>query len=234
MNTTILEVPKRPTVADTVSQAIIRFIAENDLRAGDRLPTERDLAEMVGVSRLALREALSMLKGLGVIEARHGSGVFVKQMDVSTIFAMLSPLLRTHVEIDTAHILDVRLHLESSIAECAAAHRTEEHLHVLGDHLAAMREHVQDRAEFMKHDMAFHEELARSTGNAIYHIFMAALADLILQYQLQFPDKLEYREKGIPSHAAILDAVRAQDAERARSAMAAHIERAKAWMEEQE
>jgi len=62
---------------------------------------------------------------------------------------------------------------------------------------------------------------------------MAALTDLILQYQLKFPDRLEYREKSIPSHTEILDAVTAQDAARARAAMTAHIERAKTWMEEQ-
>lgn len=229
--TATLDIGKRETVVDSIARALIRFIAENGLRGGDRLPTERDLAGMVGVSRLALREALCMLKGLGIVEPKHGRGIFVRHVDISTVFTMLSPLLRTQVDVQVSDILDVRAHLESSIAECAAAHHTEDNLQALGEHLAGMQHNRQNRTAFMEHDMAFHEELARSTGNPIFHIFMAAIADLVLEFQLRFPDRLEYRESSVPSHQAILDAVTARDAGRARAAMAAHIQMAKAWME---
>jgi len=231
-DTAALEIAKRETLVDTIVRALIRFIADNGLRGGDRLPTERELAEMVGVSRLALREALSMLKGLGVLEPRHGKGIFVRPLDISIIFSMLSPLLRTHVDIHVQDLLQMRSHLESSIAELAAVHRADEDVRILEGHLDGMRRSIGDRSTFMEHDMAFHEELARSTGNPIFHIFMAAIADLVLEFQLMFPDKREYREQGIPSHQAILDAVIAQDSAAARAAMIAHIGRAAAWMDE--
>ncbi|MCH5378003.1 MAG: GntR family transcriptional regulator, partial [Planctomycetes bacterium] len=170
---------KPETVVEAITEKLIRYIAEHRLKGGDRLPSERDLARMVGASRLPLREAVCVLKGLGIVEARHGKGIFVKQLDPTAVFGMLSPLLRTQAEIDVQHIFEVRLHLEAGIAELAAAHRSEQNLEQMRDALCGMRASIQKRRNYARHDMAFHQELASSTGNPVFRVFMASITDLL-------------------------------------------------------
>ena len=219
----VLRIQRPGTMAEATADALIRYIAANRLQPGDRLPSERDLVDMAGVSRLPLREALCILKGLGVVEAQHGRGVFVKRMDMAAIFGMLSPLLRTQAHISPRDIVEVRGYLEPRIAELAARNRSPEHLSHLADGLAGMRDCLDDARAFVEHDMGFHQELARSSGNPVYHVFMAALTDLVREVQLMFPDRAEYREASIRYHEEILTSVDQGDCERAVTTMREHI-----------
>jgi len=213
----------RVTMVDAIANALIRYIAENELHGGDRLPSERDLVEMTGASRLPLREALSVLKGLGIIEARHGKGIFVKQLDPAAVFGMLSPLLKIQAGIDVRHLFEARLPLELEIAALAALHRSDEHLATLEDDLAAMRAATRRRPDFMTHDRAFHQALARATGNPVFSVFMASLTDLLAELHERYRDKVEFRQAAIREHHEILDAVRRRDPDAAREAIRRHL-----------
>ncbi|NOX53744.1 MAG: FadR family transcriptional regulator [Planctomycetes bacterium] len=221
-----LPIARRETVVDAIAHALIQYIAANGLRAGDRLPSERRLVEMVGASRLPLREALCVLKGLGIVEVRHGKGIFVKRLDLASLFGMLSPLLRIQTDIDLRHLFEARLHLEASIAQLAAVSRTDENFHVLQQSLEGMRKNVRHRRAYIRHDMAFHMELARSTGNSIFRIFMASITDLLQELQHLYRNKVEYRQLAVSEHEAILEAVRAGDGQRAAEAMQQHMRNA--------
>lgn len=221
-----IDTGRRETVVDAIAHGLIRYIAENGLRAGDRLPPERELVQMVGASRLPLREALSVLKGLGIVEARHGKGVFVKPLDLGAIFGMLSPLLRTYARIDIRQIFEVRLHLEASVAELAAHSRSQEHIDALQEALEGMRASVQNRDVYVRHDTAFHQELAKSTGNPIFGVFMASITDLLGELQFLYRDEIEFRELALAEHERILEAVRRRDAGQAKAAMQEHLRNA--------
>jgi len=218
-----ITVPRRETLVEAVSQALIRYIAAQGLCGGDRLPSERELVQMTGASRLPLREALCVLKGLGVIEARHGKGIFVKELDMAALFSMLSPLLKTHAKIDVHQLFEVRLHLEASVAELAAANRRPENLDALEASVAAMRAAVRTRRTYIQHDMDFHQELARATGNPIFHVFMSSITDLLGELQYRYLDSVEFRQSAIVEHEEILAAVRNGDAAAAREGMRRHI-----------
>lgn len=218
--------PRRETLVEVVAQNLIRYIAQNQLRAGDRLPSERELVTMVGASRLPLREALSVLKGLGIIEAQHGRGIFVKRLDMAALFGMLSPLLRAQADLDIRHLMEARLALEGSAAELAALHRDEENLQTLETALAGMRANVRSRPAFSGHDTAFHRELARCTGNPVFHVLMSVLTDLLAELQARYLDRIEYRESALLEHQAILDAIRAHESAAARDALQQHIRNA--------
>lgn len=218
-----LRAPRRETLVEAVAHNLIRYIAENQLHAGDRLPSERELVTMVGASRLPLREALSVLKGLGIIEAQHGRGIFVKRLDMAALFGMLSPLLRAQADLDVRHLLEVRLSLEVSTAELAAAHRNDSNLQTLADAVAGMHANVRSRAAFSEHDTTFHQELARSTGNPVFHVLMSALTDLLAELQGRYLDRIEYRQQAILEHEAILTVIQSQDAAAARGSMQRHI-----------
>ena len=222
----IIHTGKRQTVVEGIAQGLIRYIAEKGLTAGDRLPAERELVQMVGASRLPLREALCVLKGLGIIESRHGKGVFVKPIDLAAVFGMLSPLLRTHAEIDIRQIFEARLHIEASVAQLAAASRSDANLQTLEHALAGMTQRIDDRSDYSQHDMTFHQELARSTGNPIFHVFMASITDLLSEVQFLYRDETEFRRDAIAEHRLILDAVASRNAIQAKTEMESHIRNA--------
>jgi len=221
-----LETEKHQTVVEAISQALIRYIAANGLKGGDRLPSERELVKMAGASRLPLREAICVLKGLGILEAKHGKGVFVKPLDLGALFSMLSPLLKTQADIDLKDLFEARLHLEASIAELAAANRNDENLLALEQSLRGMQVNLGDRSIYVQRDMEFHEELARSTGNPIFHVFMASLTDLLCELQFRYHNDPEIRGQAVDEHKEILDAVRQGDGPRARAAMQKHLSNA--------
>ena len=218
MATQTISIAKRETIAEASAHALIRYIVDNELEAGDRLPSERELVEMTGISRLPLREGLSMLRGLGVVEAYQGKGVFVKAMDMAGIFRTLSPL---------QHIFEVRLHLEASIAELAAANRTDEDLEALEAALSGMREnYLDDRRAYIDYDMTFHQELARATDNPLFHVLLSSITDLLAEVQSLYRDQAEFRQRAIQEHADIVEAVRKRAPRQAASAMQRHMRNA--------
>jgi len=222
----VIHVERPRTVVEAIAQALIRYIAANGLRGGDRLPSERELATMVGASRLPVREALCVLKGLGIVEARHGKGVFVKQLDLAALFGALSPLLRSQAEIDVDRLFEARVHFEGSVAELAAANRGQQDLEMLEGAIGGMRENLAGREAYIRHDMAFHQQLARSTGNPIFRVFMSSIADLLGELQFRYVDDIEVRRAAVAEHEDILDAVWARDGARARAAMENHLRNA--------
>lgn len=225
-----ISVPRRTLVED-IAEGLIRYIAEKNLRPGDRLPSERELVRMVGASRLPLREAICVLKGLGVLEARHGKGIFVKRIQLADLFGRLSPLLKTQTSIDLRQLFEARLYLEADVAALAAAHRTDENLAVLAAAVEGMRRGVGQQREYVRHDLDFHRELARATGNPLFHVFLASIADLLRELQFRYLDRVDVREAGIGEHEAILAAVVAGDAVSAAAAVRRHIEHAMVRLE---
>lgn len=215
------------TIAEASAAALIRYISDNGLSAGDRLPSERELVAMTGISRLSLREGLCMLRGLGIVESHQGKGVFVKPLDMASVFRMLSPLLKTQTNIDVNDLFTVRLSLETCIAESAATKRTPEELDRLEEALSGMAENfMYDRRAYIECDMAFHQELARSTRNPIFHLMLVSLTDLLVELQSKYRDKTEFRESALSEHRAILDAVKSGNGEQASAAMLEHLSHA--------
>jgi GntR family transcriptional repressor for pyruvate dehydrogenase complex len=222
----LLAVVPRETMVERIAQALVQYIADNNLQGGDRLPSERELVEMTGASRLPLREALSVLKGLGIVEARHGKGIFVKQLDPATVFGMLSPLLKVQTGIDVRHLFEVRLQLEVGIAALAAEHRAEQNLRALESELLSMQAALRKRSEFVSHDKAFHQELARATGNPVFCVFMASLTDLLAELHERYRDNVELRRAALREHEQILDAVHRGDQRAAGEAVRQHLQNA--------
>jgi len=222
----ITQVTRGETVVEAIAQELIRHIAANGLKGGDRLPSERKMAKRLGASRLPLREALCVLKGLGIVEARHGKGVFVKHLDLANLFGILSPLLRSQAEINVDHLFEARVHFEGSVAELAASSRSDENLKILEHAVGQMRENLADREAYIRYDMVFHQQLAYSTGNPIFRVFMSSITDLLGELQFRYVDSVEVRGAAIVEHEQILDAVWARDGNRARAAMENHLRNA--------
>lgn len=223
----IISIGRRETIVEAIARALIDYIAKKQLGPGDQLPTERELAEMIGVSRLPLREALCMLKGLGVVEAKQGLGVFVKPLDVGAVFQTLSPLLKIYTGLDQDHIAMVRCSLEGDIAELAARLRSNDNLRAMREAIDQMWLHLTDRPAYIKYDMVFHQEMARAAGNPIFQIFVSSIADLFVEIQWLYPNRSDYFEESTDEHEHIFDAIRDGDAPGAKEAVRKHITKAR-------
>ncbi|HPS52313.1 MAG TPA: FadR/GntR family transcriptional regulator [Phycisphaerae bacterium] len=212
------------TLVGNIARSLIGFIAASGMGDGDKLPSERQLVEQMDASRLPLREALSMLKGLGIVQAHHGKGVFVKQVELKNIFKMLSPLLKVQRNISMDDIMVVRYYLEPAIAAQAAARRTDSDIRKMQEHLKAMQDNVAEIEKFIIPDIAFHVTLAQATGNMIFDLFVSVMHDLIVQVQKSFPDQEASRKKSVQFHADILRAIIERDEKTAAEKMRQHIE----------
>jgi GntR family transcriptional repressor for pyruvate dehydrogenase complex len=148
-----------PSTSDTAARAIRALIAEHELRAGQRLPPERELATRFAISRPALREGIRRLVEAGVLEVRHGSGTFVSDLDLAAIVA-------------------VRLQLEPFAAGLAAEHRTDEHLSEMDRLLAALRAGVGDFQAFADLDRDFHLVVLDAAGNPVLRTMVQRLEEL--------------------------------------------------------
>src|SRR5262245_21207418 len=131
--------------AEQVEHAILERLRAGELRAGDRLPPERELVERLGASRPVVREAISRLSSAGLVESRQGSGTYLAEVDVAAI---------THV----------RLLLEPEAAALAARARTDAQVRTLHDTVQAMGDVIDDRPVFAQLDARIHAMIATACG----------------------------------------------------------------------
>jgi DNA-binding FadR family transcriptional regulator len=156
------------TAADptgTVAQALVSLLLAQGVRAGEKIPAERVLTEELGVSRGALREAISQLSFVGLLESRHGSGTYFRGADaarMSDVMAWFSAFNGT----DVAQVVDARWTIEVTVTRLAASRRSMSDLRDLRSCLGDMRT-AGTREEFVASDLAFHRIVARSCSNTV-------------------------------------------------------------------
>ncbi|MER6684431.1 FadR/GntR family transcriptional regulator [Streptomyces olivaceoviridis] len=225
--------PQKGTVTQRAIEAVKAMIAEGRLEPGQRLPTERELAAQLGISRSSMREAIRALTVMGVLEARHGSGIYVTALEAGDLletFGVVADLSRGPRLVE---LLEVRRILESTATALAAARITAGQLAAVEKHLAAMNA-TDDPEEILAHDLAFHREIASAAGNET----MAAILDGLSSRTFRARVWRGYQEEGAfartrREHAAIHRALAAHDPEAARAAAAAHVGEVEEWLRAQ-
>lgn len=213
----------RGTVTQRAIERIKAMIGEGLLEPGQRLPTERELAAQLGISRSSMREAIRALTVLGVLEARHGSGIYVTQLqagDLLETFGVVADLSRGSRLVE---LLEVRRILESTAAALAAARITPEQLALVEEHLAGMNA-TDDPEEILAHDLAFHRVVAAAAGNETLAAILEGLSSRTFRARVWRGHREEDAyARTRREHAAIHRALRARDPEAARAAAAAHV-----------
>jgi DNA-binding FadR family transcriptional regulator len=190
---------------------------------GGRLPSERELAERLGVSRPVVREAIIVLESRGLVQTRHGAGVFV-QSDTPNAAAAT-------VDSDSGpfEVIEARRLLEGEIAALAAELVTDRQIAEMQRLIDRMADMRLDNATREKADRAFHIALARVTGNDVLVGIVEKLWDMRYQSALCEYFFRRAREIGIEppvdEHQTVLEALKAGDTEAARSAMREHLAR---------
>ncbi len=212
----------RKTVSELVVQRILDLVREGSLKAGDKLPPERDLSQSLDVSRPTLREALRALQILGVLEIRHGGGVYVTSLDPAEL---LSPfdLFVTLDARNMAELFDARIQYEPLIARLAAERMDDAGVARLAELVAAQLAAPEDAEVFHDTDVEFHKSILDASGN----LFLSRIGKLLQvlgdQGRQAFQKRRGVRLQSIEDHEAILAAFQARDPDAAYRAMRAHM-----------
>lgn len=212
----------RAGLSGYLSQQILELIRNEGLQRGDRLPSVRALAEHFSVATPTLREALRGLQANGVLEMRHGSGVYVRDPRERAVIA--NPSHRSVNPAAILDLLDARLLIEPRLAELTARHADAAKVAEL-ERLLGEAERRLDSAAEMLHsaNMSFHRAIAEFSGNSILAQTIESLIELYSFEQLAIMSFYDDRFRDHGEHLEILAAIRYGDAERARVLMHQHI-----------
>jgi GntR family transcriptional regulator, transcriptional repressor for pyruvate dehydrogenase complex len=198
-------------------------IENGDLKEGDQLPAERELAIQFGVSRTAVREAVKTLREKGLVEAYPGRGTFITRSTAGSIQQTLDRMIREGPAESTVHLAEVREILEPEIAALAAQHANEEMLTAMRDAISVMDASRQDVGTFIEGDLDFHLALAEAAGNPLILSLIDSIVGLLREQRTRTYFVEGGPERGQYHHKRILDAVKHRDPAGAREAMKAHL-----------
>lgn len=217
-----LEPVRRTRVYEEVADRIRHLIVEGRLKAGDRLPPERELAERFGVSRTSVRDAIRALEMVGLLEPRQGDGTVVLDLSPDALTQPLASIL-IHNRALLADLLDVRKMIEPPLAARAAKFATADEVAALREILRRQRQKVARGELTTAEDTEFHYMLARLARNPVALKVLDVLMDLLLESRersLQRPGRLQ---KSLQGHRRILDSISQKDAQAAEAAMRQHL-----------
>ncbi len=222
-----LDIPQQ-SLDKRIVAYIQQLIESGELRAGDRLPAERELAAQMGVSRTVLREALHTLAAYGLVELQHGRGVFIAAGSAQAAMQRLTLAMTTNVtEPQMRDLFEIRRTLEGAAAEWAAERATPEQIASLRANLAeglALYQSGQiDGGVAGALDARFHAALAAATNNRAMMSLMAALVDELAfarEQSLAIPGR---GLRSLHQHEAVVMAIEERDGPAARRAMLEHL-----------
>ena len=211
---------REQTLTERAQQQFEELIVSGKLKPGDRLPSESEMGKMLGVSRTVVREAVRLLSARGLVEARSGSGIYVRELNSGMIREPIDLLLRCRA-IKVEDIIDVRTLMEVHLAGLAAERATSEDIAAMEQAIAALHNPRLSPREYAEIDVAFHACLAAASGNPLFGILSQSLnAVMIDPIRFTFERSTSARNDTIQEHGRILDRVKARDPEGARQAMA--------------
>jgi GntR family transcriptional regulator, transcriptional repressor for pyruvate dehydrogenase complex len=210
----------RPRLYEQVVERLREYVHAEGLKAGDRLPPERDLADRLGVSRTSVRQAIVALEVQGLVEVRHGGGTYLlrDRLRAEPLEAMIDRRRRL------PDVLDARDALETKLAALAATRRTDQDLADIDVALAAMADAV-DRGELgVDEDQRFHAAVTAAAHSTLLADFMAEISLSIAESRTESLRQPGRPARSLEQHRGIAEAIRAGDPERAAGAMHTHID----------
>lgn len=228
MNLNIKKVSRSQSLSSEVAEKLQALLDSGEIKVGEKLPSEHKLCDLFGVSRTVIREAISQLKSIGLIDTKRGFGNIVLEKKMSTLAYEIQPNDLQSV----LHILELRMSVETMAAEFAAQRHNEQDLKNLKDCLDSFEKAANSGASTHHEDFSFHLAIATASKNPFYQqLYHQLNQDAIPRMRALGPNKdtkttADYLERIHNEHLAIYSAIEARDANTARSAMHRHLQRA--------
>lgn len=213
---------KREPLATEIARRLVEYLLAGGVEPGDRMPSERALAEAFGVGRSAMREALKALTLIGLLEVRQGDGTYLRKPDAALLPQVIEWGLLLG-ERRTMDLVEARQKIETVIAGLAAERRTAEDVEELRRLLARMEAMDRDHAGFVDADVAFHLRLADAARNTALKEILSSVQALLRAWISRVIAANERTEVSYRDHVPIFEAVARGDAAAASAAMEAHM-----------
>ncbi|RAR59258.1 GntR family transcriptional regulator [Paraburkholderia unamae] len=214
---------------------MLAFFKERGYESGERLPSERALAERFGVGRNALREALSTLSALRVIESRPNSGIYLRRMSTDSSFETIVLLTEMGSEPSMKEVketLEVRWALEMRGVQLACERRTEADLDSLASVIDATRAVLANKGNISVQDTAFHMALARCTHNEVLVRLLNSFYRISESRRFALFADPERGAISAAQHESLCEAIKKRDVKKATTLMETHFARAvESWSE---
>lgn len=209
---------------EEVVRQVEAAIRSGKIERGQRLPTERQLSETFDVSRGVIREAVKVLEAMGLVEARQGSGIYVRNDTIPSVTKAFILSVSPDAE-SVDRLFEFRRGLEAEVARFAAIRHAGDHITIMEEALLAMERAVDplNWAVFGTNDSLFHNTIARASGNPYLEVAIAAARDMQRDVMTLFTKEAGSIRTAIAQHRDIFEAIRAGDSDLAGRLMADHI-----------
>ena len=215
---------ERTTLSDDIAQRITRLIQSGEHHPGARLPAITTMARQFGVGSPTLREALKKLETVGVVEIRHGSGVYVGRSPDSLLIT--NPVLDAPASKKLLlDLIEARIPIELETARLAAMNATPTHIDEMDRLLSKAGESFDDPALLNRTNLSFHRQIALASGNVVMHQILEVLSSLFREEQQLILGIHGRQQDDHHEHVEILQALAAHDPELAVARMKSHLER---------
>ncbi len=209
----------RPRLYEVIVEQLCAHIVDRDMKLGDRLPAERELAAQLGVSRASLSQALVALEVQGILSVRHGDGAVLVRRPVGDIAIRA---LREHAD-RLPEVIEAREALEVKLAELAAQRRSDAEMAAIDHALSVMATEITGGDRGVSGDEMFHRSITDAAHSPLLARLMGEIAELIRETRIESLSQSERPKASLEGHRRIAEAVRAQDPTTAGRAMADHI-----------
>jgi GntR family transcriptional regulator, transcriptional repressor for pyruvate dehydrogenase complex len=222
-----IDLSSRETLTMEVARRLLDYFLSGEVEPGMRIPSERRLAESLGVGRSLVREALKSLHLLGLLEVRQGDGTYLKRTDSELLPQVIEwgLLLGERPALD---LVEARAHLEVVVAGLAAERRDARALDDLRGLLTEMRESSDNPLRFVEADVGFHLRVAEAAGNVILNDMLSGVRALLRVWIRRVVEAAGRTGPSYEDHLPIFEAIERGDRAAAIAAMAAHMEGASA------
>lgn len=223
----MLHAIKKTRIHEEVVSQVHELIKEGQFKAGDQLPSERELAETFKVSRTSVREALRALETRGLIVSRTGMGNFIADLPVDLLVAPLAKFLSDEKRA-LADVFEMRKVIEPQIALLAAERATGRDIEELKKILGKQADAVSRGETGVEADAELHLAIGRATKNQALQKLVSGLMEMLSRSREESLQTADRRNASIESHRAIVAAIEKHDQNKARAAMRRHIEQVEA------
>jgi len=227
LNIMKFQVIKKTRVYEEVVKQLKELITSGELKPGEKLPSERELAKSFGVSRVSVRQALTVLETLGLIERKVGGGTFnvADKLDFE-IEPILDAIMRKKDRLNQP--LEIRRILEPNLARLAAERATEEDIRAMEVSMQHQKEQIERGELIIEEDSKFHYCITKATKNEIALKIVEAIHDLLWQTREESIKARQGSQLSYKGHQRILKAIKSRDGEKAYKAMMDHLEEVEA------